>query len=129
MKTAFLCVLAVLLAVLCAFTLAAQGQKEKKDQWRVIYAPPYFLKAGSFIELSEADRNLYTEGLMDGFFASAFFGASDATVENLHSCTKDMDSKQISAIITKYVKDHPEKWHHPLSAEADFALNAACPGG
>jgi len=40
-----------------------------------------------------------------------------------------MDSKQVLAIITKYVKDHPEVWHLPLSIEAFNALNAACPGG
>jgi hypothetical protein len=66
---------------------------------------------------------------MDGFYASVFFGATDETVANLNSCTKDMDSKQISAIITKYVKDHPESWHLPLSVEAYNALNTACPGG
>jgi hypothetical protein len=40
-----------------------------------------------------------------------------------------MDTKQVSAIITKYVKEHPEGWHLPLSAEAHSALNNACPGG
>jgi hypothetical protein len=39
-----------------------------------------------------------------------------------------MDSKQLTAIVTKYVKDHPESWHLPLSVEGYFALNAACPG-
>ncbi len=78
--------------------------------------------------MSEADRMLYTSGLMDGFFASALFGASGETVASLSSCTRDMDSKQVSAIITKYVKDHPESWHLPLSVEAYNALNAACPG-
>jgi hypothetical protein len=115
--------------VLCVLAGTAQERKEKKDATRILYAPPYFYKAEGFIELSEADRILYTSGLIDGFFASAFFGASDATVANLASCTMGMDSKQISAIITKYVKDHPESWHLPLSVEAYKALNASCPGG
>ena len=125
MKTIFCCVL----VLLCVFAVAAQEQKGKRSQPRIINGPPYFYKAESFIELSEADRMLYTSGLMDGFFASALFGASDAAVASLHSCVKDMDSKQISAIITKYVKDHPESWHLSLSVEAHNALNAACQGG
>jgi len=121
MKAAF-----CILAVLCVFAVAAQEQKGKKGTQRVL--PSYYVKAEGFIEMSEADRILYTGGLMDGFFASALFGATKATVANLSSCTKDMDRKQISAIITKYVKDHPESWHLPLSVEAFNALNAACPG-
>ena len=118
-----------ILAVLCVLA-AAQGQPEKKAGTpRIIYAPPYFYKAEGFIEMSEADRMLYTSGLMDGFFAGSIFGVSDKTLESLYSCTRDMDARQLSAIITKYVKDHPESWHLPLSAEAFNALNAACPGG
>jgi hypothetical protein len=103
---------------------AAQKQKP-----RILYAPPAFYKAEAFVEMNDADRQVYTAGLIDGFFASAFFGASDETVANLVSCTKDMDTKQLSAIITKYVKEHPENWHLPVSALAHTALNKACPGG
>jgi hypothetical protein len=116
------------LAVLCVLAVAAQEQKGKKDFARVLYAPPSFYKGESFIEMSEADRMLYTSGLMDGFFASTLFGATDETVATLTSCTKDMDSKQLSAIITKHVKDHPESWHVPLSIEAYNALSSACHG-
>jgi hypothetical protein len=120
MKVA-LCVL----VALGLFAVFANGQKEKP---RVIFTPPHFYKAETFPEMSEAERQLYVTGLMDGFYASTLFGASDETVANLNSCTTDMDSKQISAIILKYVKDHPEIWHLPLSVEAFNALNATCPG-
>jgi hypothetical protein len=103
---------------------AAQKQKP-----RILYAPPAFYKTETFVEMNDADRQVYTAGLIDGFFASAFFGASDETVANLNSCIKDMDTKQLSAIITKYAKDHPENWHLPLSVLAHSALDKACPGG
>jgi hypothetical protein len=119
MKTAF-CVL----AVLCFFVAAQEG---KRNTQRTFRTPPNFYKAEEFVEMSESSRMFYTSGLMDGFYASALFGATDKTVANLASCTGEMDSQQISAIITKYVKDHPEKWH-PLSIEAWNALNSACPG-
>jgi hypothetical protein len=114
------------LCFLCVLAVATHGQKQKP---RVLFAPPHYFQAEAYVELSDSSREMYTMGLMDGFYMSAFFGASDETVANLSSCTKDMDSKQISAIITKYVKDHPENWHLPLSVEAYNALNKACPGG
>lgn len=117
----------VSLGVVCLIAISAHGQKQKKP--RVLFAPPAYYKAETFIELSESDRQMYVAGLMDGFYASASFGASDETVANLTSCTKEMDTKQVSAIITKYVKEHPENWHMPLSVEAYFALDKACPGG
>jgi hypothetical protein len=103
---------------------AAQKQKP-----RILYTPPAFYKAEAFVEMKEADRQVYTAGLIDGFFASAFFGASDETVANLTSCIKDIDTKQLSAIITKYAKEHPENWHLPLSVVAHDALDKACPSG
>lgn len=119
MKAAF-CVL----VVLCFFVAAQEG---KKNTMRTFKTPPNFYKAEEFIDMGEASRVLYTSGLMDGFYASALFGATDKTVANLTSCTGEMDSKQVSAIITKYVKDHPEGWHHPLSIEAWNALHDVCP--
>lgn len=115
-----------ILIPLSLFSVVAHPQKEKS---RALFAPTHFYKAETYTELSDSNRELYTTGLMDGFYASAFFGATDETVNNLKACTKDMDSKQISAIILKYVKDHPETWHIPLSVEAYNALNTACPGG
>lgn len=122
MKAAF-CVL----AVLCVCAVAAQEQG-KRSALRAFKSPPHYYKAEEFVEMGDASRVLYTSGLMDGFYASALFGATDKTVDSLSSCTGEMGSKQVSAIITKYVKDHPETWHLPLSVEAYNALNAACPG-
>jgi hypothetical protein len=122
MKPAF-CVL----ALLCLFSVTVQGQKEKEKP-RQMRSPSYFYKAEMFLEVNEVSRETYTTGLMDGFYASGMFGASDETVDSLDSCTKGMDSKQLAAIIEKYVKDHPEGWHHPLSVQAFNALNGACPG-
>lgn len=111
----------------CLSASATQGQKGKTPP-RVFVSPQYFYKAGAFLEMGEADRTVYVTGLMDGFYASALFGASDETAASLISCTKGMDNKQLTAIVTKYVKDHPEYWHLALSVEAYNALNDACPG-
>jgi len=87
------------------------------------------VNARVFIALPENDRVTYTTGLMDGFLAAEVFRADGSAVERLGVCTKPMDSKQIMAIITKYIQEHPETWHLPASVEAFNALNYACPGG
>lgn len=115
--------------LLCVFTLAVQGQDGKKKEPRPFYAPPSYYKAEAFVEMIETDRSTYVGGLMDGFFGSTMFGATDVTMAKLTSCVKDMDIKQVTAIITKHVKDNPESWHLPLSVEAYDALSRACPGG
>jgi hypothetical protein len=116
-----ICVFAVLL-----LSALAMGEHQLA---RTYPAPTCYVKAEKFLELPEYERLAYTTGLLDGFYSVAMFGASDETVDRLNSCTKDMDSKQVSAIVSKYVTDHPETWHLPLSVAAYNALNNACPGG
>lgn len=116
------------LAVFCLYAAATNGQQERAKP-RTILEPVRYYSAEKFVEWNETDKALYVMGLMDGFYASAFLGAPDDAVAKLTSCAKDMDSKQVSAIITKYVKEHPEHWHLSLSVEAINALNNACPGG
>jgi hypothetical protein len=122
MKLSFCALLAF-----CLSASAAQGQKGKNEPH--VVTMPSFYKAGAFLEMGDADRMVYVTGLVDGFYASVLFGATDETVASLTSCTQGMDNKQLSAIITKYVKEHPEVWHVSLSVEAYNALNAVCPGG
>jgi hypothetical protein len=112
------------LAGLCIFAIATRGQKQP----RVIYLPTYIYKAETFLDFDENNKIMYTSGIVDGFFASTFFGATDETVATLKACLKDMDTKQLAAILTKYVKDHPEAWQHPMSVESYNALGNACPG-
>ena len=116
----------VLAAALCLFAATTVGQQEKR---RTYHSPVSFCSAEKFLGLDEINRQMYVAGLMDGFYTSAFFGASDDAVAKLDSCTQDMDLKQISAIITKYLKDHPEYWHLAVSPQAISALNTACHGG
>jgi len=109
---------AVFFVFLCLFVVAVQGQTgDKKTMQRTIKAPSHFFTAEQFLDLSETDRVVYVQGLMDGFFASAMFGASDEPVAGLNSCVEHMDGRQISAIITKHVKDHPESWNQSLSVQ------------
>lgn len=112
-----------LCVVFCIVSIGVESQNRSG-----IITSRSYCKAECFIGMSEADRIMYTTGLMDGFYASPYFGGEDRLAENLSRCTKQMDTRQIAAIITKYVQDHPEYWHLALSAEAWNALSQACPG-
>ncbi len=92
----------VLVGLCMSAVVVVRGQDHNKTD-RIVKTPQSFVKAGPFLEMKEADRILYASGLMDGFFASAFWGASDETVAFLASCTRGMTDKQVSAIIVKYV--------------------------
>lgn len=113
--------------VLSIFVVPSEPQnKSTPDK---VYIPLYLVSAGDFLEMAEADRVTYMIGFMDGLYGSGFFGASDAALVRLKSCTSGMNTKQFAAIVTKYVKDHPGNWHYPLPIEAVEALNASCHGG
>jgi hypothetical protein len=114
------------IAIFCLISMATFGQHEKSKP-KAMDVPVYFIKAEQFGGMREDEKLTYTAGLMDGFYGSALFGANDEAVSHLNSCTKPMPIEQISAIISKHVKDHPEEWHLPLSVAAYNALNGACP--
>jgi hypothetical protein len=113
------------LAILCIFGLAAHGQKAKSKS-HIVWTP--FYNGETFLGLSDHERMMYATGLTDGFIGSGLFDASDESVAGLVSCVKGMSNNQITAIFTKYVNDHPENWHYPMSIQAFNALDAACPG-
>jgi hypothetical protein len=106
--------------------VAVYAQKEN-DNPRAVKEPAHFYKAEDFLKMSDQDRELYATGLVDGFLASAFFDAPDEVVAWMKSCTRDMSSKQVSAVIVKYIKDHPEWWNRSASGNAYYALVDACP--
>jgi len=112
---------------LCIFGVVAYAQKQQSKP-RVHHLPGYYLTAGNFSGLSDDDQMMYITGLIDGFFGVGLFGASDEAVAGLTTCTLGMDVKQATAIILKWVKDHPEYGQYPMSVVAYDALLNSCPG-
>jgi hypothetical protein len=115
MKTAFWIV------ALCVFTVGLYGQK--------LVVPFGFYKGEQFLDVNETEKTTYTEGLIDGFLGSGLFGAPNEAVDSLKSCITGMDNKQLTAILTKYIKDHPERWQEPTGLLAFNAFSLACPSG
>lgn len=80
-----------------------------------------------FGQLSADEQKGYAMGFSNGIMTSGILGADLKKVEMLHRCTDRMDSKQIASIIDKYIKEHPESWHHILAASSFSALVDVCP--
>jgi hypothetical protein len=114
------------LTILSMMAVAVYAQKENANP-RAVKEPAHFYKAEDFLQMSDTDRELYASGLVDGFLASAFFDAPDEVVAWMKSCTRDMSSKQVSAVIVKYMKDHPEWSSRSASGNAYYAFVDACP--
>ena len=115
------------LVVLCIFGVVAYAQKQQGKP-RVHHLPVYYLTAENFNGLSDDDQMVYITGLMDGFLGVGLFGASDEAVAGLTTCTQGMDVEQATAIIMKWVKDHPKYGQYPMSVVAYDALLNSCPG-
>lgn len=113
----------LVVAGLCVFAIATHGQKKAG----IIYIPTHIYNGEAFLDLDENDKIMYAGGIIDGFLGSSLFGAPNETVDALKACVGGMDTKQVAAIFTKYLKDNPEGWQHPMSVEAFTALSHACP--
>ena len=74
-------------------------------------------------------QRAYAMGFLDGMYVAPLFDAPDSSkaLLSLESCVEGMKASQVAAIIAKYVRDHPEHWHHSLNVEAYQAMRQACP--
>jgi hypothetical protein len=89
---------------------------------------PGFVTAEKYIELSPNQQGVYAAGLIDGMYLAPVFDApnKDKYLTAMRTCLKPMTPTQVAAIITKYAKEHPEKWDMGTNVVAYQALRQAC---
>jgi hypothetical protein len=85
-----------------------------------------FFTAEEFLHMPETQQAGFAAGLVDGIYVSPLLGAAEGNIEQLHKCIVGMSDAQVAAIIARYLKDHPERWHKRLNTEAFTALDTAC---
>lgn len=114
-------------ALLMLVTVASimHGQQQRSG---IVAIDPGFFKGEEFLQMPEAQQEGFAAGLVDGIYLAPLFGAPGKNIESFHRCIVGMSTSQVAAIIQKYLKDHPEKWHQRLSVEAYSALESACRG-
>lgn len=87
-----------------------------------------FLKGESYLQLSQAERSVYAMGLIDGLFASAFYGADEVQLRKLKDCTAGWTNTQLAAVLDQHVRADPSHWQYPMNVLAVNAMVKACPG-
>jgi hypothetical protein len=112
-----------------AFTLLASvtlmGSVSRAEGVRI---PNPFTTGQQFLDLSESYRTAYVMGLIDGVYIGPLFDASQATVGALQQCLLGRNNRQIAAMLSKYIRDRPERWHEGANAMFYSLLFELCPG-
>ena len=82
-----------------------------------------FASGQDYLKLSEIEQLNYVSGAYDSISESL------GQIPNnwLFSCTRDWSLGQVTAVLTKWLKEHPERWHRPAAAELKLAIGSVCP--
>lgn len=91
-----------------------------------------FLTAEEFTHMNDQSQRDYAMGVVDGMLLAPLFGAPRAwndgqKIGAFGDCITGMTDAQVAAIISKFVRDHPEHWNHSLNVVAFKAMTQACP--
>jgi len=115
----------IIMAVLFFLPLSIFGQdnlEEQLEKWeKTITTNGCFLHKKSmatyYLELSKKDRTTYVMGFVDGLALAPImvYPPNKDYIFWFENLTKTGSTNiQVEAIVTKYVNDHPERWHQPL---------------
>jgi hypothetical protein len=117
-----------MMALLVLFSLPLNVAVPQESEERALVSQG-FVKAEQYVGFGQPEQGIYAAGLMDGIYLAPMFDAPnrDKYLIALKTCVKDMTSTQVAAIITKYAKAHPEKWHMGTNLVAYQALGEVCP--
>ena len=98
-----------------------------------------FLTGMDFRKLTMAEQRSYAAGIVDGMLLAPAFDApkrddfqpkamaAASRIEWLETCVEGMDDEQVAAMISKWLRDHPERWHHTLHTSVYAAMLDSCP--
>jgi hypothetical protein len=86
-----------------------------------------FVTTEKYRQLPPASRTVYLSGWLDGRLNAGYIGGTAEAIESQRQCVIGKTDTQITAIVDKYIADHPETWNRPAALEADDALQSICP--
>lgn len=96
-----------------------------------IYIKNGFLTAEEFTHMNDQSQHDYAMGVVDGMLLAPLFGAPRAwndgqKIGAFGDCVTGMSGKQVAAIMSKFVRDHPERWNESMHTVAFTAMTQAC---
>lgn len=115
----------IIVAVLMFLPLSIFGQDNMEVQIETLYktiaTKGCFLHKESmatyYLELSKRDRGIYVMGFVDGLALAPImvYPPNKNYIFWFENLIKTGSTNiQVEAIVTKYVNDHPERWHQPF---------------
>lgn len=85
-----------------------------------------FVTGERFLSQTASEQRTYVMGATDGLFLAPLLGAPKDKSVPFEKCIVGMTDTQISAILTKYLREKPEVWHQSVNVHFYEALLAAC---
>ncbi len=85
------------------------------------------LYGNAWLEASELEQVLYVTGAIDGLVFASVFDADVSQVFAFAECCVGMTVAQITAIVQKYLEQHPEDWQEPMNYITYEAITTNCP--
>lgn len=86
-----------------------------------------FATGEDYLKMSPPEQRAYTMGLVSGMLLAPLFGASKARMTQVETCVTGMSDTQVAAILAKYLKDNPSRWHETPHVPMYAALMESCP--
>lgn len=100
--------------VIVALSMSAQTAQAK---WQCIDEERKYVVSGGFLdghqlqELTDQALGFYTMGFVSAVSLSDLLGGSASCRDAISRCTANRNGAQYVAIMRKFLKDNPEKWH------------------
>jgi hypothetical protein len=88
---------------------------------------PGFITGSKYRKFDQAHRETYLVDVIDGYLGSIAFKADQNLIPAFNTCISDMDSEQITAIVDKYMAQHPEYWNQGMNVLVIQSILAVCP--
>jgi hypothetical protein len=88
--------------------------------------PDGFGTGQDFLGFSDAGKRAYAMGAINGFLMAPMLGTPEAQVSRVGRCLENMTDVQVAAIIDKWLREHPERWHYGLHIESWVSVKSAC---
>jgi hypothetical protein len=88
---------------------------------------PGVINGEKFLKFSEAERTMYTTGLLDGLLSSTLMGKDAADMAaRLSKCLVGKTNSQMAEIIKRYIDKDPARWDLGANVLGFEAIFAAC---
>jgi hypothetical protein len=80
-----------------------------------------------FLNMNSAEQRAYAMGVIIGMLLAPLFGASKSNMLWIEQCVERMTDSQAAAILNKYLRNNPGRWHETPHAPMYSAMLASCP--